>query len=108
MAAHLVETSNQNPELFIVNATDKWLWDIICRFIPAQILDFGSMVQLSEALLFRLSLGKGMTGCGFFSETRCRLYFSRDSAISIVGHRHQVLEDKASAVRVRHGVVSAI
>jgi len=68
LSTHLVEATDQDPELLVVHATDERSGNLLRRLIPAQVLDFGIVGELCDSLHVDIGLGKGMTGCGFFGQ----------------------------------------
>ena len=57
MQTHLVESSDQNPQLFVLQPADQWGGHLGWRLVPSQILDLCIVVQLGDALHIMVGLG---------------------------------------------------
>ena len=67
-STHLVEATDQDPELLVVHAADQGSGDLLGWLIPAQVLDFSIMGELSDTFDVDVGLGEGMTGRKFFGQ----------------------------------------
>lgn len=68
MRGYLVETTNQDPELLIVHATNERGRDFGGGLVPSKVLDLGTVGELCDTFFIDISLGEGMAGRGLFGQ----------------------------------------
>jgi hypothetical protein len=105
LGAYLVEATDQDPELLVIQAADQRSGDLAGRIIPTQILDIGIVRALCDTRrTIDGGLGESMTGRGFFGQvlssirSGCRRRRIVRVCLSCrVAYRVQVLVDDTGA-----------